>query len=157
MLCLHQTLKLDNNNVASVEDDDAAAGTTTFTSPERQKMSSSNPSTPAASTTIPTPILGQIPSPTGGIHTFHTADLLRHRHHRQPQQHQTPPPSDSLSTVRAGHSLDDVDVAAGARELSGVGPFSGAVRCDGIDGAARSEPKSKWLYIVNVRGRGNIT
>ena len=50
----------------------------------------------------PPPISGQIPSPTGGIHSYQTEDRLRHR---------------SLITTPTRHSgyfLDDADIAAGS-------------------------------------------
>ena len=51
----------------------------------------------------PPPISGQIPSPTGGIHSYQTEDRLRHR---------------SLITTPTRHSSyfpDDADIAAGSR------------------------------------------
>lgn len=51
----------------------------------------------------PPPISGQIPSPTGGIHSYQTEDRLRHR---------------SLITTPTRHSgyfPDDADIAAGSR------------------------------------------
>ena len=60
---------------------------------------------PAAKKYItPPPISGQIPSPTGGIHSYNTEDRLRHR---------------SLLATPTTHSdyvysLDDADIAAGA-------------------------------------------
>ena len=51
----------------------------------------------------PPPISGNIPSPTGGIHSYHTEDSLRHR---------SPivTPKQRLSV----YSLDDADIAAGS-------------------------------------------
>lgn len=59
---------------------------------------------PAAQNPVPPPpISGQIPSPTGGVHSYQTEDRLRRR-----QTITTPPPKRSL------YSLDDADIAAGS-------------------------------------------
>ncbi len=58
---------------------------------------------PAAQNTVPPPpISGQIPSPTGGVHSYQSEDRLRRR-----QLITTP-------TKRSVYSLDDADIAAGS-------------------------------------------
>jgi len=55
--------------------------------------------------TITPPISGQIPSPTGGIHSYLTEDRLRRR------------PTITTPTRRPRFSLDDADIAAGSDRL----------------------------------------
>ncbi|KAL7463466.1 hypothetical protein ACHAXS_003832 [Conticribra weissflogii] len=70
--------------------------------------------TAGAPSSVTTPIPDEIPTPTGGIHTFQTTEHLRHRHGSFSTP--TKPPSQDLRAM----SLDDADAAAGIiRSISG--------------------------------------
>ncbi|KAL7553156.1 hypothetical protein ACHAWF_017725 [Thalassiosira exigua] len=67
----------------------------------------------------PPPPSGTVPSPASGVRVDGRAAeddrRLRHRHHRRPPPPPPPLPLPTSSrTVRASHSLDDADIAAGA-------------------------------------------
>lgn len=87
------------------------------------------------------PIDENIPSPTGGIHTYlrHRPYQQHHQSHVNNQVHRhgpmTPP---SVHSNLRSISLDDADVAAGARRL--IGAYDAA---DVASGVARSEPRSR--------------
>ena len=82
------------------------------------------------------PISGQIPVPTGGVHSFQTTEYLRHRHHHINQSSSFSTPQKSQPDDLRSMSLDDADAAAGARALD-----TGDLR----DGGIGSEPRRRSL------------
>ncbi|KAL7488000.1 hypothetical protein ACHAW6_013594 [Cyclotella cf. meneghiniana] len=108
------------------------------------------------------PISGGIPPCTGGIHTFHTEDNLRHRHVLNQTNHpletfSTPPHQINLMSI----SLDDADVAAGAGGSSLSEPRNRSSSVPLNVSTPRSHPLGSWERLPrpnsdNVRQRKRV-